>query len=114
MAYTIYKRPKIITMLVVFGFVGVLLNMPSVFSPDTRRLGDFYPALFGLLISLRFIAYVGVWHYKRWGVELFMVTFFANLIVELLLDLLNPVAMGTRAVILIVFAIYYRKMDKNL
>ncbi|HTF02937.1 MAG TPA: hypothetical protein VK826_02895 [Bacteroidia bacterium] len=114
MGYITYTRPTIITVLAVIGFILVLFSMPSVFSPDTRDLGDYYPALFGLLISFRFIAYVGIWHFKRWGVELFLYTYFANVVIGILLDSLSPIGVIYRFVELVVLAIYYRKMDRNL
>jgi hypothetical protein len=114
MAYTHYTRPKAITVVCVLGFFLVLIGMPVVFSPETRKLGDFYPALYGALISLRFIGYIGLWHYKKWGVELFLVTFVAQVIVDLILTSISTVSVTYHLLILILLLFHYRKMDGNL
>lgn len=110
------KRPKIITWVCIAGFILVILSMPQMFSPDTRKMGDFMPALFGLLISLRFIAYVGLWHMKRWGVELFMITLVSQVIQATVMDSyeINPIGLAEHLVAFIIMAVMYKKMDRNL
>lgn len=114
MAYTHYTRPKSITVVCVLGFLLVIFGMPAVFSPDTRKLGDFFPALYGALISLRFIAYIGLWHYKRWGVEMLLTTFVAQIIVDLIFTEISPVSIVYHVGIFIFLFFHYRKMDSNL
>lgn len=114
MAYTTFARPKIISAVCIAGFIGIVFSMPSVFSPETRRMGDFYPALFGLLISLRFIAYVGLWHMKRWGVELYLTVFTAGLIQSILLDDISYVGGGLSVGAATIMIMSYKKMDRNL
>jgi hypothetical protein len=116
MAYTTYKRPGIISAICVVGFILVVGALGTVFSPAIRKLGDFYPALFGLLVSCRFIAFVGIWHMKRWGVELFMVTLVAQIIQATVMDAyeINPIGLGIHLTALVVLAFHYRKMDQNL
>lgn len=116
MAYVLIRRPKIITWGCIIGFIIVILSLPQVFSPDTRRLGDFYPALFALIISLRFISLVGVWHMKRWGAELFLIVLVFQIILSLLIEsyTLNSVGVFFNVSILIDFIAHYKKMDRNL
>jgi len=116
MAYATYKRPTIITIVSVAGFILVIGGLGTVFSPEIRKLGDFYPALFGLLVSLRFIAYVGIWHMKRWGVELFMVTLTAQIIQATVMDAydINLIGLIEHLLALATMVIYYRQMDRNL
>lgn len=102
------------TWICIVGFVLVVLSMPSVFSPETRRMGDFYPALFGLLISLRFIAYVGLWHMKRWGVELFLVTVTAELIEVIVTNDFSAILNVYNLGIAVILVLMYKKMDRNL
>jgi hypothetical protein len=40
----------------------------------------FMPAVFGILVSAQFISCVGVWYYKQWGVQLYLIAFFAKTI----------------------------------
>ena len=114
MAYITVIRPKLVTWICILGFVLVVFSMPAVFSPETRRMGDFFPAIFALLISLRFIAYVGLWHMKRWGVELFLITFAAQLIQGILMDDFSVVGTIYHIIITVLLALQYRKMDRNL
>ena len=114
MSYVVAKRPRLITWICIIGFILVVLSMPSVFSPDTRRLGNFFPALFSLLISLRFIAYVGLWYMKRWGVELLLITFVATVIQGVLQKDVSVISIVYHLIILTLLIVRYRKMDRNL
>lgn len=116
MAYVTYKRPKVITVICVMGFILVIGSLGTVFSPTIRKLGDFYPAMFALLVSARFIAFVGIWHMKQWGVELFMVTLVAQIIQATVMDAyeINPVGLVIHLCNLAILVFHYRKMDRNL
>ncbi|WP_317899838.1 hypothetical protein [Aurantibacillus circumpalustris] len=74
------KRPRIISIICIIGYLAVLITFPQVFSPPIKKLGMFMPALFGILISAQFIACVGVWYYKQWGVQMYLLAFFAKTI----------------------------------
>jgi hypothetical protein len=111
------KRPKAISLICVIGFLWVTLSFPAVFSPSVKKLGDFVPALYGLLVAGSFIAYIGLWHMKQWGVLLFMSVFFVK---TLFLVLINDLGGGTiLGIFLSVMFIgilirYFPKMDVNL
>ena len=114
METVVRKRPGLITTVCVLGYIWIIFSFPAVFSPSIKKLGDWYPALFGLLVASTFISYIGVWHMKRWGVQLFIIAFFMK---EILLILINDVSY-----IGIVFSIFfissmvafYKRMDANL
>ncbi len=75
------------------------------------------PAVFGLLVAFSFMSYVGVWFMKRWGADLFALTFFAKLIFFILSDQVGvSLWFSTIAHLffLVVFLRYYTRMDKNL
>jgi hypothetical protein len=115
MKYMAIKRPALVTIICVMGFIFIVLfSMGMMFSPETKRLGDFFPALFGLLVTFRFIALIGIWYMKRWGVELFMITFGATIAKGILMDDLSVLSVVWHALSLIYLAIIYRKMDRNL
>ncbi len=111
------KRPFIITLICIIGFVSVTLTFPAVFSPSVKKIGDFVPALYGFLVAGGFISYIGLWHMKQWGVLLFLVVFFIK---TLFLILINDVGAGTIMGIIssFVFGVIlvknYPKMDLNL
>lgn len=115
MAYITYKRPVLLSIICVIGFIfPVLFSMGMMFSPETRRMGDFFPALFGLLVAARFISYVGIWYMKRWGADLLMITFGASVVKSVLMDDVSPISIGYHILVIIVLAFHYRKMDRNL
>jgi hypothetical protein len=72
------KRPTIITIICIIGYLSVLFTFPQVFSPSVKKLGMLMPALFGVLVASHFIACVGVWYFKQWGVQLYLFSFFAR------------------------------------
>ena len=115
MGYATFKRPVFLSILLVVSYIVlVLFSMGMLLSPETKRLGDFFPALFGLLVAARFIALTGVWYMKRWGVELFMITFGASLIKDIVFDSISVVSVTWQVGLIVTFAAYYKKMDKNL
>jgi len=78
------KRPGSITVFCVLGYLSIVFSFPQVFSPQVKKLGMFIPALSGLLVAANFMAYVGIWYMKRWGAELFLISYFSKTILDLL------------------------------
>ena len=108
------KRPMILTVALVIGIIAVVVSFPNVFSPFIKRLGDWFPALFGSLISLRFIALVGVWHMKKWGVRLFLIVFIVYELINFLVDDLSYFEVSLSGILAVVFISFYNRMDDNL
>lgn len=108
------KRPKLITTVCVLGFIWIVFSFPAVFSPSIKKLGDWYPALFGLIVACSFIAYIGVWHMKRWGVTLFIVTFFVKEILLVFINDLSYIGLFFSSVFIVCMLFYYKRMDVNL
>lgn len=77
-------------------------------------MGDWYPALFGLIVACSFISYIGVWHMKRWGVQLFAITFFVKEGLLFLKDDLSVMGVVFSLFFLITMLFFYRRMDLNL
>ncbi len=108
------KRPGLISTICIMGFIWIVFSFPGVFAPSLKKLGDWYPALFGILVATSFISYIGLWHMKRWGVQLFVISFFVK---ETLLVLIDDVSF-TGIVFSVFFIIsmlpFYKRMDVNL
>jgi len=94
----------------------VTLNFLDAFSPAVKKLGEFYPALYSLVMCLQFIAFVGIWYMKRWGVELFISSFFCKDILFLFMNTLNygSITFIMSVIFIIILFFFYRKMDINL
>jgi uncharacterized membrane protein (DUF2068 family) len=111
------KRPGIITFICILGYLSILFAFPQVFSPSIKRLGMFMPAIYGILVALTFISFVGLWYFKQWGVTLFTVSFFGKLIFFIVTDQTGPgffVSLVINIFFLIVFLRHYPRMNQNL
>lgn len=114
MKAALHTRPKLLTVVCVMGFIWIVFSFPGVFAPSVKKLGDWYPALFGLLVASNFISFIGVWHMKRWGVNLFTITFFVKEIVLILINDINYIGIPVFLFFLISMIVHYKKMDVNL
>jgi hypothetical protein len=111
------KRPKLITTVCIIGYLTVLLTFPQVFSPSIKKLGIFMPAIYGVLVASHFMACVGIWHFKQWGAQLYVITFFAKIVFFLLISQLSfGFYFGSLISLLSVFVLlpHYRNMNSNL
>ncbi len=111
------QRPKLITYTSVCAIVFILLAFPILFMPSTKRIGDFIPMILGIIITLQFISVIGVWHMKQWGVQLFITMFFTRVITFMILDLYGFrffFNIAYSVFFIVIFLIFYPKMDKNL
>jgi hypothetical protein len=75
------------------------------------------PAIYGVLVSCHFIGCVGIWYFKQWGVQLYLMAFFAKTIFYLTTNQLG-VSFYTGIIFTPVFIFillrHYRKMNPNL
>lgn len=75
------------------------------------------PALYGILVASSFISCVGIWFYKQWGVQLYLVTFFAKTLffISLVQYSFSFFFSTTLSVVFIVILLrFYPRMSKNL
>ena len=114
MESVIIKRPKLLTITCILGFIWIVFSFPAVFSPSVKKLGDWYPALFGLMVAASFISYIGVWHMKRWGVRLFIITFFTKELILIFIKDVSLVGITFSIYFIVTMLVFYNKMDVNL
>ena len=110
-------RPKIITIVSVIAIILVLLAFPMLFIPSIKRMGDFVPMTLGIIITLQFVSVIGIWHMKRWGVQLFIIMFTIRVITFMFLELYGfrfYFNIFYSLLFLVFFLMHYRDMDKNL
>lgn len=110
----IAKRPVIITVLAITGILWSLLNFVFVFSPFIKKINDWAPAVYGLLVALQFIAFIGIWHMKRWGVLMFIITIFGKLTFSIIHNDVSYASLTLSIIILIFLLIFYKRMIKEL
>lgn len=110
------KRPRIISIISIIGWIMVVLSFVYAFSPAIKKIGEFYPALYSFVVCLQFISFVGIWYMKKWGVHLFVVSFFCK---NILLVFMNSFTAGDVTfligiIFMIILLFYYKRMDINL
>ncbi len=111
------KRPRIISVICILGYLTVLFTFPQVFSPAIKKLGLFVPAVYGIIVAARFIACVGLWFFKKWGAELYVASFFASVLFELLSGTAGSglIISSVMNLVFIIFLLrYYPRMSANL
>lgn len=111
------KRPIIISILGVIGFIITAGQIIMISYPGIRAISKWYPVIYGLVIALRFFSLVGVWHMKKWGAELFAYTLLLKIIVQIAagdFKGMSIVDIGMMVPFAIVFLLYYRRMGRDL
>jgi len=111
------KRPRIISAICIIGYLTIVFTFPQVFSPSIKKLGVFMPAIYGILVASNFIACVGLWYFKQWGVQLYLISFFAK---TLFFILIHQFSFGSyfgaalSVISILVLLKFYPKMSPNL
>jgi hypothetical protein len=110
------ERPRILTVLGVIHFIWTLIGFAGVLAPKVKHAGIFYPPLIGLVISLQFIALIGIWNRKRWGVHLFTYSVIIYALLQILLERAGFLGLDIFLAVCMITAcmVYYKRMDKNL
>jgi uncharacterized membrane protein (DUF2068 family) len=99
------------------GYLMVVFTFPQVFSPSIKKLGVFMPAIYGLIIAIHFIACVGLWFLKQWGVVLYIIAFFVRILFYMLLQdytLLFFANVGISIIFIIILLRFFNRMSPNL
>ena len=113
----VVQRPKVISAVTVIAIVLILLAFPMLFMPSIKRMGDFIPMILGIIITLQFVSLIGIWHMKKWGVQLFIIMFCIRVITFMFLDIFTfrfYFSITYSIIFIVFFLIHYRKMDTNL
>ncbi len=117
MAQALHKRPRIISIFCVIGFIGAAIQIILISYPGIREIAKWYPIVYGAITALRFISLVGVWNMKKWAAELFTYMLVLKIIIQSLLNDFGwtSVLDTTLSVIFaITFMSFHRRMDRNL
>jgi uncharacterized membrane protein (DUF2068 family) len=108
------KRPVILTIICILGILWSLINFIFVFSPFIRKISEVAPAIYGIIVAVQFISFIGIWHMKRWGVHLFISSFFAKTIFSMMIDDVSYVGIVLSTIFIIFFLIFYKRMADEL
>jgi uncharacterized membrane protein (DUF2068 family) len=108
------KRPVILSIICIVGILWSLANFIYVFSPFIKKISDWAPAIYGIIVALQFISFIGIWHMKRWGVTLCISAFITKIIFSIFVNDISPIGIGLSSTFIVFFLIFYRKMDEEL
>lgn len=75
------------------------------------------PAIYGLITASHFISCVGVWFFKQWGVQLYLISFLSRVLFFIVIRDYTPLFYINVFFSLIFIAIllrFYRRMSPNL
>ena len=61
------KRPPVITVICILGFLEAIIEAPFIFSPEAQQIGSWYPPYGGLYTVLMLVCMIGLWKMKKWA-----------------------------------------------
>jgi len=96
------KRPVIITVICIIGFIGALFSFPLVFSSYASAVGAWYPPFLGLASVVGIIAFIGFWKMRLWALYLYFAMFLVSQIVLIVMHVWSPLAIILPIVVLII------------
>lgn len=108
------KRPVLLSIVTIIGFIFTVFQFGIMMMPSIRKVGLFAPALYGLLVTVTFIALIGAWHMKRWGVEMLLYAAFAKMLYLSLIDELGVPGIVFMVLLIVGTLPFYKRMDRNL
>jgi hypothetical protein len=117
MSHVLRKRPRIVSIFCVSQFIFCAGQIITISAPSIRNIAIWYPIIYGMIVSLRFISLVGVWHMKKWGAELFVYATIVKIITQVLVGDLTTMAKSDAVysvILCIVFMTFYKRMSRNL
>ena len=110
------KRPRLVSIISIIGWIMVVMSFIYAFSPTVKKIGEFYPALYSFVVCLQFISFVGIWYMKKWGVHLFVISFFSKNILLVFMNSFTPadITFLISGIFILILLFFYRRMDINL
>lgn len=108
------KRARWFSWLIGQSFAVTLVQFGMMMLPSFRHAGLFVPAIYGIIITATFISLVGIWHMKKWGVEMLIYSFLVREIFLAIMGEVSSLGIIYQLLLIGLSLIVYRKMDRNL
>ena len=105
------KRPVIVTVICIIGFIGALFTIPLLFSSVASQIGAWYPPYLGISALVGIISFVGFWLMRLWGLYLYTSMFILNQIVLIVMHVWSPIAIILPLVILVIGFCFRSRMS---
>lgn len=107
----IRKRPLIISIICIIGFVGGISAIPMAFSPQAVAISHVYPPFLLLSAALGIVCFAGLWKMRRWSVIAY--TFLAGVsqVTLFALGTWSITALVVPGLIIAICLAYYKSME---
>jgi hypothetical protein len=104
------RRPPVISILCILGFIGVAFLVPKVFSTVARDIGAWYPPYIALVGVIGLICNIGFWKMKKWGFYGYVAFVVLNQVVMLSTGTWLPTALIVPIIVIAIVAFYFKQM----
>lgn len=105
------KRPKIITVICIVGFVGVFATIPFIFSDMSKQIGTWYQPYLALSAVIGLVCMTGLWMMKKWSIIAYTTFFGINQVALLALGFWNIFALVIPGIVIAIGFSKYELME---
>ena len=105
------KRPVIITVICIIGFIGALFAIPLIFSSFAANVGAWYPPFLGLTTIVGIASFVGLWRMRSWGLYLYLAMFIIGQVVMMAMHVWSPFSTLLPIIVLVIGFCYRSRMQ---
>lgn len=104
------KRPGIISVICVIGFIGALAAVPLIFSDISKQMGTWYPPYLAVSAVVGLVCMIGLWTMKKWSMIAYTAFFCINQGVLLALNAWNIFALIIPGIVIAIGFSKYKLM----
>ena len=104
------RRPTVITVICVVGFVGALLVVPRILGDAARSIGAWYPPFLAVGSIVGLACMIGLWNMRRWAVFTYTGFFVVNQLVLLAVGIWSIFAFLIPVVVIAIMNSQFEKM----
>ena len=89
----VVKRPGIITVICIIGFIGALIAIPMAFSEIASSIGAWYPPYLAFSAMVGLVCMIGLWMMKKWSIVAYTIFVAINQVVLIAMGVWNLFAL---------------------
>ncbi|MFH1524744.1 MAG: hypothetical protein ABIF04_07240 [Chloroflexota bacterium] len=105
------KRPVVISVICILGFIGAAITIPTIFSSTARSIGAWYPPYLAFSAAIGLVCMIGLWKMKKWSVILYTAIAAVNQVIMLAMGVWNVLSLPIILVVIAVMFSQFSKMD---
>ncbi|MEK6833731.1 MAG: hypothetical protein AABY32_06840 [Nanoarchaeota archaeon] len=106
------KRPAIITVICIIGFIGLLfvVSMIFVFSDAVKSIGAWYLPYLAFSAVVGLVCFIGLWMMKKWSIIAYTIFVVINQVVMISMNVWNILALIIPGIIIVIGFLNYKEM----